>query len=97
MTYLEELSPLEAVHLQDLEWRIALPSETHRQKVRQVEAIGLPFTEDIQDGQRVAVFRFDQLTPFEGRVFGWKALLEVWGIKYQLTYPDVEKTSGPVP
>lgn len=33
MSYVEELSPLDDVELKDVEWRIALPSETDRQKV----------------------------------------------------------------
>ncbi|XQQ06865.1 MAG: transglutaminase-like domain-containing protein [Leptolyngbya sp. IPPAS B-1204] len=48
------------------------------------------FTEEEQQGQRVAVFRFNRLQACEGQVFGWKALLEVRGIKYQLTPRDVE-------
>lgn len=91
MSYVEELSPLDDVELKDLEWRIALPSETDRQKVRKVEPVGLPFTEEIQDGQRVAVFKFDTLKPGERHLFGWKALMEVWSIKYRLTPRDVEK------
>lgn len=91
MSYVEELSPLEDVELDDIEWRIALPSETDRQHLRTIEPIGRPFTEEIQDGQRVAVFKFDTLKPGERHLFGWKALLEVWGIKYRLTPRDVEK------
>ncbi|MFN9614246.1 MAG: transglutaminase domain-containing protein, partial [Dolichospermum sp.] len=91
MSYLEEISPLDEVYLSDIEWRIALPSETERQTVKQVEAIGLPFTEEIIDGQRVAVFKFDTLTPGERHIFGWKALVEVWSIKYRITPRDVEK------
>ena len=91
MSYVEELAPLDDVELKDVEWRIALPSETDRQKVRSVEHVGLPFTEEIQDGQRVAVFKFDTLKPGERHLFGWKALLEVWSIKYRLTPRDVEK------
>ncbi|MEB3337821.1 MAG: transglutaminase family protein [Leptolyngbyaceae bacterium] len=90
MSYVEELSPLDEVVLEDLEWRIALPSETDRQKVRQVEPIGLPFTEEIQDGQRVALFKFGNLKPSERYVFGWKALIEVWSIKYLVTPRQVE-------
>lgn len=90
MSYVEELQPLDEVNLDALEWRIALPAETHRQKVRQVEAIGLPFTEEVHEGQRVAVFRFPSLTMHDRRIFGWKALLEVRGIKYQLSIEDVE-------
>jgi transglutaminase-like putative cysteine protease len=90
MSYVEEISPIEEVYLQDLEWRIALPSDTDRQKVKHVEPVGLPFEEEIIDGQRVAVFKFDTLTPGERHLFGWKAVVEVRGIKYRLTPPDVE-------
>lgn len=90
MTYVEEISPLEDVELNGLEWRIALPAETPRQKVISVEPVGMPFTEEIQEGQRVAVFKFDKLTPHEGRLFGWKVVLEVRGIKYRLTPDDVD-------
>jgi transglutaminase-like putative cysteine protease len=91
MSYVEEISPLEEVYLPNVEWRIALPSETERQKVKQVEFIGLPFTEEVIEGQRVAVFTFDALTPGERHIFGWKALLEVRSIKYRLTPKDVEE------
>ncbi|HAC63109.1 MAG TPA: transglutaminase [Cyanothece sp. UBA12306] len=90
MSYVEELEPLDEVELANLEWKIALPAETHRQKVRKVEAIGLPFTEEVENGQKVAVFKFDQLTAKNRCVFGWKALLEVWSIKYRLTPRDCE-------
>lgn len=91
MSYVEEISPLEEVPLTNLEWRIALPATTDRQKLLKVEPVGLPFTEEEQQGQRVAVFRFDRLEACEGQIFGWKALLEVRGIKYQLTPRDAEK------
>lgn len=91
MSYVEELSPLDEVELEDIEWRIALPSETDRQRVKTIEFVGKPFTEELQDGQRVAVFKFDSLKPGERHLFGWKALLEVWSIKYRLTPRDVEK------
>lgn len=91
MSYVEELSPLEEVEFHDVEWRIALPSETDRQKIRKIEPVGLPFTEEIQDDQRIAVFKFDTLKPGERHLFGWKALLEVWSIKYRLTPRDVER------
>jgi transglutaminase-like putative cysteine protease len=90
MSYVEEMSPLEEVPLTNLEWRIALPAETPRQKVKRVEWVGIPFTEEVQDGQRVAVFRFDRLAANEGRIFGWKALLEVRGIKYQFLPNQLE-------
>jgi transglutaminase-like putative cysteine protease len=93
MSYVEEIAPLEEVYLPEVEWRIALPSETDRQKVKHIEPIGLPFTEEVVDGQRVAVFKFDALTPGERHLFGWKAVLEVRGIKYHLTPLDVEDIS----
>lgn len=96
MCYVEEMLPLEAIQLTNLEWRIALPSDTVRQKVRQIEPFGLPFTEEIQNDQRVAVFRFDTLKPHEGAIFGWKALIEVRSIKYFLN-PDDVVTPPPMP
>ncbi len=94
MSYVEQIDPLDEVYLKDLEWRIALPSETERQKVKQVEPIGLPFTEEVMDGQRVAVFKFDTLTPGERHLLGWKAILEVRAMKYRLTPRDVENASS---
>ncbi len=90
MSYAEEIAPLEEVYIPDVEWRIALPSETERQKVKHIEPIGIPFTEEIIDGQRVAVFKFDSLAPGERHIFGWKAQVEVRGIKYRITPKDVE-------
>ncbi|NJO81016.1 MAG: transglutaminase [Cyanobacteria bacterium RM1_2_2] len=96
MSYVEELSQLEEVALTNLEWRIALPATTDRQKLLSVEPIGIPFTEEEQGGQRVAVFRFNRLEACEGQIFGWKALMEVRGIKYRLTPRDLEN-SPPLP
>jgi len=90
MSYVEELSPLDEVELENLKWQIALPADTPRQTLKQVEPIGLPFTEEVQEGQRVAVFHFSTLKPGEARLFGWKAHLEVRGIKYLLTPREVE-------
>lgn len=90
MSYTEEISPLDPIELPDLEWRIALPAETDRQKIRSVEAIGLPFSEENIEGQRIAVFKFDQFDGQKRYIFGWKAILEVWSIKYQITPRDCE-------
>jgi len=87
MSYTEEISPLDPVDIPNLEWRIALPAETERQKIREVKAIGLPFTEEIKDGQRIAVFKFDNFNGEQRYIFGWQAVLEVWSIKYQIK-PD---------
>ena len=91
MSYVEEIAPLDPIELKELEWRIALPAETDRQKIKSVTAIGLPFTEEIENGQRIAVFKFDNFTTSEHYIFGWKAIVEVWSIKYQLTPQDCEK------
>jgi len=83
MSYTEEISPLDPIEIPNLEWRIALPAETDRQKIREVRAIGLPFTEEVKDGQRIAVFKFKDFNAEQRYVFGWQATLEVWSIKYQ--------------
>lgn len=90
MSYAEELLPLDAVAINDVEWRIALPSNTARQRVRSVEPLGQPFEIEEQDGQQVAVFKFDQLQPNQAGLFGWKAVVEMYGLKYSLTPGDVE-------
>lgn len=84
MSYTEEISPLDPIEIEDLEWRIALPAETDRQKIREVRAIGLPFSEEVKDGQRIAVFKLNNFNAEQRYIFGWKAVLEVWSIKYQL-------------
>ncbi|MBT9313168.1 transglutaminase domain-containing protein [Leptothoe kymatousa] len=89
-SYVEELLPLDAVTLNNVEWRIALPSNTLRQRVRHVEPIGHPFTIEDQNGQQVAVFRFDQIQPFQGGLVGWKATVEMYSLKYSLTPEDIE-------
>ncbi|MEN9218556.1 MAG: transglutaminase family protein [Gloeomargarita sp. DG_2_bins_126] len=84
LSYVEEWSPLEAVQLSQVEWRIALPATTDRQRVRRVEPVGMPFTVDWEQGQPVAVFRFDRLQHRQAFLFGWRAELEVFSIKYQI-------------
>ena len=97
MTYVEELDALEdATQLHDVEWRIAFPTTTDRQVVRSVEPVGHPYTEIKQNGERVASYKFATLSPHERHIFGWKALVEVYSIKYQLTPRQVEK-APPLP
>jgi transglutaminase-like putative cysteine protease len=90
LSYVEELLPLEAVTLNQVEWRIALPSNTLRQRVRHVEPIGGEFTIEEQEGQKVAVFKFDRLDPNQGGLHGWKAVIEMYGLKYSLAPADIE-------
>lgn len=92
MSYTEEISPLDPIEIDDLEWRIALPAETDRQKIIEVKAIGLPFTEEVKDGQRIAVFKFDNFNSEQRFIFGWKAILSVWSIKYQIKPHHCEDT-----
>lgn len=97
MTYVEEIDTLEdAQPLENIEWRIAFPTSTDRQRVKSVEPVGLPFTEVQQAGDRVASFKFDRIDPNQRHLFGWKALVEVYGIKYQLTPRQVE-SAPPLP
>ncbi len=92
MSYTEEIAPLDNIEIKDFAWRMALPAETDRQKIREVQAIGLPFTEEVKDGQRIAVFNFDDFNGEQRYIFGWKATLEVWSIKYQIQPPDCDGT-----
>jgi Transglutaminase-like superfamily len=89
LSYVEELLPLEAVTLHQVEWRIALPSNTLRQKIRHLEPIGQEFTIEEQDGQQVAVFKFDQVQPHQGGLLGWKAIVEMYSLKYSLSPTDI--------
>ncbi len=91
MVYLEETYATEPVDVQNLTWRIALPSHSDRQKVISVTPMGLPFQEEVHEGQRVAVFQLGDLRADEAHYFGWKALLELRGIKYEITPEDVEQ------
>jgi transglutaminase-like putative cysteine protease len=90
LSYIEELLPLEAVTLNQVEWRIALPSNTLRQRIRHIEPIGREFTIEEQEGQKVAVFKFDRIEPNQGGLLGWKAIIEMYGLKYSLTPADIE-------
>lgn len=90
MSYLEEISPLDPIQLKDLEWRIALPTESARQKIVSVESVGLPYTEEDHNGQKVALFKFPNFTGEKRFVFGWRAILQVWSIKYQIKPRDCE-------
>lgn len=94
LSYVEELLPLDAITLNQVEWRIALPADTLRQRVRHVEPIGHPFTIEEQNGQRVAVFRFDQIQPSQGGLLGWKAIVEMYSLKYYLTPDDIDASQS---
>ncbi|WP_404785779.1 transglutaminase domain-containing protein [Altericista sp. CCNU0014] len=90
LSYVEELLPLEAVTLNNVQWRIALPSDTLRQRIRHVEPIGHEFAIEEQEGQKVAVFQFDRVQPHQGGLLGWKAIIEMYGLKYSLSPEDID-------
>jgi transglutaminase-like putative cysteine protease/sugar lactone lactonase YvrE len=90
LSYVEELLSLEDVTLNQVEWRIALPSDTLRQRVRHVEPVGHEYTIESQGDQKVAVFKFDKLAPTRGGLFGWKAVIEMYGLKYSLAPGDID-------
>jgi Transglutaminase-like superfamily len=89
-SYVEEILSLDAVTLDNVEWRIALPSETLRQRIRHVESIGHELTIEEQDGQKVAVFKFDRLQPHQGGLLGWKVVMEMYSLKYHLSPTDID-------
>ncbi len=89
-SYVEEIRALDAVTLDNVEWRIALPSETLRQRIRHVEAIGHELQIESQDGQKVAVFKFDRLQPHQGGLLGWKVVMEMYSLKYHLSPTDID-------
>ncbi|MFN9175954.1 MAG: transglutaminase domain-containing protein [Synechocystis sp.] len=92
MRYVEELAPLDPVELKEVEWRMALPAETPRQRIRTIESVGLPFSRiDDVNGQKEAVFAFDHLDINSRAVFGWRVEMEVWSIKYRVKPRDCEK------
>ena len=81
MTYLEELDSEDPHPVANLNWRIALPTNTDRQKLISVDYVGLPFTEELVEDQRIAKFSLGDLQAGEACLFGWKALVELRGIK----------------
>jgi Transglutaminase-like superfamily len=89
-SYAEELLPLDAVTIDNVEWRIALPSATLRQRIRHIEPIGHECTIEEQDGQKVAVFKFDRLLPHQRGLLGWKVIVEMYGLKYYLEPDDID-------
>ncbi len=92
LSYIEEFFPLEAVTLNNVQWRIALPSDTLRQRVRHVEPIGHEYTIEEQEGQKVAVFNFDQVQPHQAGLIGWRAIIEMYSLKYCLSPEDIDSS-----
>lgn len=92
-SYVEEIDPVGSVRRIDepFEWWISLPNTTKRQQVKDLQPIGKDFRIREEDGQKYAVFEFKGLEFGERQIFGWKAILQVSGIKYNLTPTDVDE------
>ena len=91
MHYYVDLEPDADVEaLDDVEWRMSLPIESPRQRMVSVEPIGLPFELVEEDGQPVAVFTIPRVDAGTRLILGWRATLEVFGIKHLLTAADLE-------
>lgn len=97
-SYVEEIDPVrDARDIEDkFEWLIGLPATTKRQQVLDIQPIGKEFTIREEDDQKYAVFQFDKLDINERYIFGWKALLKVRAIKYNLT-PDIVGNDSDLP
>lgn len=95
MHYYVEVSPRDDVGvLSDVQWRMSLPLDTARQRVVDLAPIGLPFeVVDEPDGlgapQRVAVFDLPQVDAGTRVLLGWRATLEVFGIKHLVAAEDL--------
>jgi hypothetical protein len=95
MHYYVEVDPDDDVAaLHDVQWRMSLPIDSPRQRLVAVEPIGLPF-ERVEEAdhegrpQPVAIFRIPALDQGTRLVLGWRATLEVFGIKHQLAAADL--------
>ncbi len=89
-TYLEELALEEDWSVPQLEWSIALPCTSPRQILHEVVPIGVPFRLEHQQGQQVAHFSLGEIHSGEARLFGWRAILDLYSIKYLVDPEDVE-------
>lgn len=96
LTYVEEIAQEEPRLLPDLVWRIALPCHSPRQRVHSFDWVGLPFELEEQSGQQVAVFSLGTLAAHEVRLFGWRAVLDLYNIKYCIDPKDVEDAVLPM-
>lgn len=92
-SYGEEIDPIGEARDSDksFEWWMSLPNTTERQEVIDIQSFGKDFTIREEDGQKYAVFEFDRLDLRERYIFGWKAILKVRAIKFNLTPADVDE------
>ncbi len=95
LTYLEEFDQEDPQTFHDLIWKIALPCHSRRQVVHSVTAIGHPFHLEQLQGQQIAVYNLGSVKSHEARIFGWKAILDLYSIKFQIDPRDVEMLAIP--
>ncbi len=90
MHYYVDLDPDADVEaLRDVQWRMSLPINSPRQRMVSVEPIGLPFELVEEEGQPVAVFTIPHVDRGTRLILGWRATLEVFGIKHLLSATDL--------
>ena len=103
MCYVEKLHALPEVAekyrtVKDIEWKISLPMTTDRQEVLDFQPIG-NFDMRIEriaaeENRPVAVFSIPEIDlETERRVFGWKALVKMFGIRYCVDPEDIREIS----
>jgi transglutaminase-like putative cysteine protease/glutamine cyclotransferase len=95
LTYLEEWDPEDPQMIPELIWKIALPCSSLRQRVESIQAVGVPFSQEYQLGQRIAVFNLGKIQPGEARLFGWQAVLDLYNLKYCISPDEVETIELP--
>ncbi len=72
--------------------RIALPYNTDRQELISVKHIGLPFEVVDDSGIKMAQFNVGELNESTNILFGYKALIKLSGIKYELDHEKYKKS-----
>ncbi len=91
LTYLEELKSEEPLKIENLTWTIALPDTTRRQIVRDITPVGgVPCR--LEDS--VATFSLGSITDMTAGLFGWRAILDVYSLKFS---PQAVQTEGTFP
>lgn len=109
MYYVEKLHALPEVAdeyevVEDLEWKFSIPVNTDRQELLCLEKMGCfdMKIEEVEEARKVAVFSIPKIDlTTERRIFGWKALVKIFGIRYclegdkigEISEEDLEKFS----
>lgn len=72
--------------------RVALPYNTDRQELISVKPIGLPFEVVDDNGIKMAQFHIGELNRNTNLQFGYKALIKLSGIKYELDHLKYDRS-----